>query len=367
MADKFCIHCGNPLTGAKKFCANCGKPVGDVTGAQSPSAVLDGQIFEGLAAKIRMPVHVAPLSGLAPPQMPSLRPPSLRAASPSPRQSEADEAPAADQARFDRVPEPNQNAFTVLVPRCWKIRGGIFDVNPLQADGTGNSMSPKCDFAVMSDDQGTMMMRWIPSWNFADPGYSPSGGAQLQPGQWYQGMPVRPMVSARQFLWELLQAERTRATGMTIDAEEAVNEITAAFYKQAEPLNRGLEQAGLPTWNFESWDMRVEYTEGGQLFWEEVIATIGDYRRGGNMWMNDYTFMLRAPAPLYPTWGRVLEEIRQSAEYNPQWLAAVEKAKGERARMAWETQQYINQVMAEIIAKRQEAWDEAQKKREEPW
>jgi hypothetical protein len=329
--------------------------------------VPDGQIFERLTGKIQMPVHIPKLSGLELPQMAPLRPPSLGIVSPSPQQSKAGDTPAADQVRFDRVPEPNQNAFTVLVPRGWKIRGGIFDVNPLQVDGTGNSMSPKCDFAVMSDDQGTMMMRWIPSWNFADSAYSPSGGAPSQPGQWYQGMPVRPMVSARQFLWELLQAERPRATGMTIDKEEAVHEITAAFYKQAEPLNRGLQQAGLPTWNFESWDMRVEYTEDGQLFWEEVIATIGDYRRGGNMWMNDCTFMLRAPASLYPTWGRVLEEIRQSPEYNQQWLAAVEKAKGERARMAWETQQYANQVMAEIMAKRQQAWDEAQKKREEPW
>jgi len=81
--------------------------------------------------------------------------------------------------------------------------------------------------------------------------------------------------------------------------------------------------------------------------------------------MNDYTFMLRTPAPLYPAWGRVLEHIWQSLENNPQWLAAVEKAKGERARIAWETKQYINQVMAEIMAKRQEAWDEAQRNREE--
>jgi len=362
MAGTFCIHCGNPLIGAKKFCAHCGKSVGEETGAKKPSAMLDGQIFERLAAKIDIPVHLPSLPELALPQKPTLQPPSLRASSPSRQRLKAEEAPAADQVRFDRVPEPNQNAFTVLVPQGWKIRGGIFDVNPLELNGTGNTRSPKCDFAVMSDDQGTMMMRWIPSWNFADFTCSPAG-AQFQPGQWYDGMPVRPMVSARQFLWELLQTERTRAKGMSIDAEDAAAEITAAFCKQYEPLNRGLRQAGLPTWEFETWDMRVEYTEDGQLFWEEVICTIGDYRRGGNMWMNDYTFMLRAPAPLYATWGRVLEEVRQSAQYNPQWLAAVERAKGERARMAWETQQYANQVMAEIIAKRQQAWEEAERKR----
>jgi hypothetical protein len=365
MADMFCIHCGNPLIGAKKFCTNCGRPVGSEIGIKNPSPVLDGQILERLATKVRMPVATQLLSKPAPPLPAALRMPSLRAASPALQRSAESSIPNPDQVAFDRVPEPNQNAFTVLVPRGWKIRGGIFDVNPLQVNGPGNSMSPKCDFAVMSDDQGSMMMRWLPTWNYADPTYSPSGGAQFPPGQWYEGMPVRLMVSARQFLWEMLQAERPRATGMTINAEEPVKEVTAAFYKQAEPLNQSLRQAGLAPWDFESWDMRVEYTEDGQIYWEEVIVTVCDYRRGGNMWTNDYTFMLRAPAPLYPTWGRVLEQIRQSLENNPQWLAAVEKAKGERARIAWETQQYINQVMAEIIAKRQQAYDEAQRKRDE--
>jgi hypothetical protein len=360
MTDAFCIHCGMPLSGAKNFCPNCGKPAGGWTGAKGVSPAPGGEIFERLAAKLRRSPRSPLLSVPELPLTAAFRLLSLRS-----RQAATTGTSDPDQVTFDRVWEPNQYAFTVLVPKGWKFSGGMFDVNPLQANGPGNSMAPKCDFAVMSDDQGSMMMRWMPSWNFADLSYSPSGGTQFPPGQWYEGMPVRIMVSARQFVWEMLQAERPRATRMTIVAEDSVQEITAAFYQQTEPLNRALQQAGLPGWSFESWDMRVEYTEDGQLYREEAVGTIGDYRRGGSLWMNDYTFMLRAPAPLYPQWGRVLEQIRQSLENNPEWLAAVEKGKGERARIAWETQQYINQVMAEIIAKRQAALDQADQAPEE--
>jgi len=62
MADAFCIHCGKPLIGAKKFCTNCGRPVGGESGAKDPFPALDGQIFERLAAKVRMPVPTQLLS-----------------------------------------------------------------------------------------------------------------------------------------------------------------------------------------------------------------------------------------------------------------------------------------------------------------
>jgi len=348
MADKFCIYCGKPLTGAKRFCTNCGRPVDSEIGVKDQSPVSDGQIFERLATKVRMPASAQPLPK-----------PTARL------QSGVSCAPNPGQVLFDRVPEPKQNAFTVLVPRGWKIRGGIFYVNPLHVNGPGNAMSPKCDFAVMNDDQGTMMLRWMPSWNYADLTYSPTQGAIFPPGQWYQGMPVRPMVSAKQFLWEMLQAERPRASGMTIAVEDPLNEVTTAFYKQVELVNQNLQQMGSATLKFESCAMRVEYTEQGQRFWEEVTTTICDNRPGAFMWTNDNTFMLRAPAAAFSTWAGVLLEIRNSLETNLQWLAAVEQARGQHAKIAWETQQYINQVAAEVLANRQKAYDEAQQKREE--
>jgi hypothetical protein len=266
---------------------------------------------------------------------------------------------------FERLTEPNDHAFTVAVPRGWQIRGGIFYVDPLRVNGPGNTLSPKCDFAVVSDDRGTMTVHWMPSWNYADLSYAPAGGGFFQPGQWYQGMPVRLMVSAKQFVCEVLQAERPRATGMRIVMEDPVDEVTAAFYQQAEQVNRNLQQMGLVPLQFQSWGMQVEYTEDGQTYWEEVTTTICDNRAGAFMWTNENTFTMRAPVHAVPRWGRVLLRIRNSVETDQQWLAAVEKARGERARLAWQTQQYINKVAAEMAAQRERAYEQARREREQ--
>jgi hypothetical protein len=42
-----------------------------------------------------------------------------------------------------RTWEPNEKAFTFLVPKGWNFKGGIFNVNPLTQNGPGNSVAPK--------------------------------------------------------------------------------------------------------------------------------------------------------------------------------------------------------------------------------
>jgi hypothetical protein len=364
MADKFCIYCGKPLVGAKRFCSSCGKAVGADPETKGESSALDGNLFERLAGKVRMPDAGRLFSKPEPLLQPEPRLASPRVSSPAP-QARATSTQDSHRISFDRVSEPNENAFTVLAPKGWQIRGGIFNVNPVQANGPGNSISPKCDFAVVSDDQGTMMIRWMASWNFADLTYSPTGGAFFPPGQWYKGMPVRLMTSPRQFLLEMLQGERQGASGMTIAMEDPLQEVTAAFYKQAEEVNQNLQRMGLYPLNFDSCAMRVEYSEGGRRYSEEVTVTICDNRPGAFMWTNENTVLMRAPAAEYATWGPVFLQIRNSLETNPQWLAAVQRASGERAKLAWLTQQYINKVCAEEVARRQAAYEQAQREREQ--
>ena len=101
--------------------------------------------------------------------------------------------------------EPKERAFTLLVPKGWRIQGGVFNVKPLEMNGPGNTMGPKCDFTVKSDDRGTVMVRWVPGWNYADLTYSPTGFSLFKPGQHYQGMPVKLLPIAKQFLTELFK------------------------------------------------------------------------------------------------------------------------------------------------------------------
>jgi hypothetical protein len=260
--------------------------------------------------------------------------------------------------------EPNEKAFSLLVPKGWQTAGGIFNVNPLQMNGPGNTLSPKCDFSVRSDDRGTMMIRWMPSWNFADLTYSPTGFGLFKPGQYYQGMPVRVMVSARQFLMELLGKERPQASNLRVIAEDPMGEVTMAFTQQAQAVNQSLRQMGIAPICFESLAMVVEYTEGGQRFRETAMTTMADNRHGAFQWSNENTILARAPADAFDSWKPILDMIQVSLRPNPEWLAAVAAASGERAKKALETQQYINRVANEIVENRRRTHAEI---RHEQW
>jgi hypothetical protein len=266
--------------------------------------------------------------------------------------------------RLQPVWEPNERAFSVLVPRGWKTVGGVFNVNPLKMNGPGNTLSPKCDFAVKSDDAGTVMLHWMPSWNYADLSLSPSGWGLFRPGQYYQGMPAKPMASPRQFLTQLIQAERPRASGLKFVAEDPMPEVADAYAQKAQAVNQQLMQAGIAPTTFQCLAMLAEYQESGRLFRERVAATIADARASAFMWTNDDTVMFRAPADEFESWKPVLDMFLSSRQMNPQWLAAVHRAMGERARNALETQQYINRVASEIVENRRRTHAEI---RHESW
>lgn len=253
---------------------------------------------------------------------------------------------------LQRVREPNEKAFTVLVPQGWKTAGGIFNVNPLQANGPGNSISPKCDFAVKNGDSGGVMIRWLPTWNYADLTYSPTGFGLFRPGQFYQGMPVKVIQNPKAFLTGMLRKERPRAVDLRIVVEDPMREVTQAYEQQAAALNLQLRQTGLGPLRFDSLAMVAEYTEDGVRYRESLITTIADNRASAFQWSNENTVMFRAPVDEFESWKPVLDMIRASLEVDPQWLAAVARAVGERAKGALETQQYVNRVANEIVENR---------------
>lgn len=251
-----------------------------------------------------------------------------------------------------RAWEPNEKAFSILSPMGWKLAGGEFRVNALQMNGVGNTISPKCDFSLRSDDQGAIMIRWLPSWNYADLTYSRTGSGFFRPGQYYQGMLVKPILDARQFLTEILRNERPQASGFRVIAEDPMNEVTAAFASQAEVINANLRRLNAAPMRFDSRAMLVEYSEGDRRYREVLMTTIVDNRGTALQWSNENTMMYRAPAAGFESWKPILDMIQLSREMNPQWVASVEKGMGPRAKAALETEQYIERLRSEILENR---------------
>jgi hypothetical protein len=269
--------------------------------------------------------------------------------------------------RFRETWEPNERAFSLQVPEGWKISGGVFNVNPQQVNGPANTILPKCDFTVRSDDRGTVMIRWAPSWNYADLTYAATGAGLFRPGQWYRGMPVRLMVSPRQFLYEMLIADRPQASGLRIVAEDPMDEVTAEFEREAMQVNIGLQQQGFAPLRFYSLSIVVEYREGSERYLESAMTTIADSRSSALMWTNERTVTLRAPAAEFESWMPVLAKIHDSVVANQEWLKAVERARGVRNALALQQQQAEIKRNAEMAASRRAVNAALQQEHEKYW
>jgi hypothetical protein len=94
----------------------------------------------------------------------------------------------AGPVHLQRVWEPREQAFTVLVPQGWVTEGGVVRVDPRL--GPTNSVGAKIDFSVKRDPAGTTMIRWLPNITYKDPRYLMGG---FSVGSNTMGMMVYPM------------------------------------------------------------------------------------------------------------------------------------------------------------------------------
>lgn len=264
---------------------------------------------------------------------------------------------------FQRQKEPNENAFTVLVPKGWKVEGGIFNVNPAQAGGPGNSMEPKCDLTVKNDNAGTVLIRWLPSYNYADlsgsPGFAHTAGF-FPPGSSYQGMEVRSMPKVNDFLMDTFKKLHPRAKNVKVTQKEPLPELATIFRKLTQSVNNSMAKLGLPPITFTSGGLVIEYAEGNVRYKEAIITALADARGGAASWSNQYTLEMRAPLEEADKWKPVLDIIRQSIEINPRWLAAVQKAAAQRGQVVQDTMKHIQRIDKEIYENRQKTRSDIQ-------
>jgi len=258
---------------------------------------------------------------------------------------------------FHRVAEPKENAFTMLVPKGWIVEGGIFRVDPSRAGGPGNSVEAKCDIAVKSDRNGTVMLRRLPKINYADgPIVPPTHG----PGANYNGMTVVRMPNIEGFLNYTFKQTRPGARDMKVVRKETLPKLASAVAHAAAPLNRQLAQAGVRPMTFHAGFMIFEYAEGGSRYRELLYTILVDARAAMASWSNDFTTAMRAPAGEADDWKPVLDIISNSVQFNPQWVAGEMKGQGQRADTARKVLEDMNRIDREIVAHRDRTRKEIQ-------
>jgi hypothetical protein len=268
--------------------------------------------------------------------------------------------PAARTLIFRHSEEPKEKAFSFLVPKDWKVEGGIFRINPMQAGGPGNSIQAKCDIAFKRDDAGTVMLRSLPSINYADfssPNFANMAGL-FRPGSNYQGMRVMRMPTTQEYLDGVFQSVHPKAAEVKVIERVALPELAAVYAKAHQSANDALARVGLPGVRLDAGAAVVEYSDAGVRYKELLYAVLSDSRGSGATWGNVQTVFMRAPAAEADQWKPVLDIILHSIRLNLTWLAGELKGADQRSKIVLDTNQAIAKLNDEIWRSRAKTNDD---------
>ena len=252
----------------------------------------------------------------------------------------------AEVLRFQKLAEPKEGAFTMLVPAGWRASGGITRVNPMAANGALNAIGAKLDFSLASDDN-RILLHWYPETNYFDMRGNPAAG-MFPPGSNYNGAPVFPKMNALTYLEQLVfRRAHSGATGVTVKGRYPMPKV-------AESYMAVVRQMGIPAvFQFDAALIVIQYQERGAT-WEEAFYTaVQDWgAAGAGLWSNKDTFSMRVPPGELDKVGRVVSVILNSVELNPRWVEGEIRGQIQRGDIAIKTQQDIARLDREIVEHR---------------
>jgi len=251
---------------------------------------------------------------------------------------------------FDRVTEPNENAFSLLVPKGWQIDGGIYRVDPTQQGGAAQSIAAKVDFTVKKDDAGSVMIRWLPDVLFYDAGYSPAGQMGLfPPGSNYNGMTVYPLISAKEFIPEIaFPYAHPNATNVKFFEQKNLRSVAQNYQQRMRALVPMID------FSYDAAIASISYEENRIAYTEKMICIIENWgRAGAGMWGNKETFYIRTPKNELADYSSLLSVIQNSVIINKQWLAGELKGQQQRGEIMINTQREMQRIEQQITEHRQ--------------
>ena len=250
---------------------------------------------------------------------------------------------------FTRINEPAEAAFSILVPRGWQNQGGIYRMDASRAGGPLNAMEAKCDWLLTSDASGTVAFRILPDIVYA---HADIGGGFFPPGTSYQGAEVRALADAPTHLQNLIQALHPQASGLRIIKIHRLPGEIESMNRGVAYTNQLLSQIGLGGSLFRSDAAGAvyDYTEGGTTYREVMITGIVDMR-AAMTWKNTRTLAFRAPASQFDRWRPVMDIMRFSVRFNPQWVLKEAQGQRERAKIVMQVFDEIRRIDQEIVSR----------------
>ena len=241
---------------------------------------------------------------------------------------------------FKRISEPNEKAFTILVPDGWEVSGGIQRVNPVNS-GAANAIEAKLDFQIKKKGSPSLKIHWLPDMYYYDSRMSPAA-AMFPEGSNYNGMLVLNKRKASDFVYNnLIPYYHPQAVNIQVQNENNAEALEELFKKYDR-----LPQLQM---SYDAFVCDFLYSEKGTNYKERmlcVLTDMGPYTAG--MWKNSNTVYFRAPVEEFQKWEAVFSVISQSVILNPEWLKKEIRGQIKRGEIMANTMQEINRIDQEI-------------------
>lgn len=251
---------------------------------------------------------------------------------------------------FQRHSEPNENAFSFLLPPNWTISGGITRVNPNASGGSGNAIEAKL-YMKLSSPENLAAMAWLPDTRFFDMRRYPGANlsAPMFPdGSNYNGMTVMPLISPADFV-KLVAVPFAHPHAQNIKITE-VQPLTSLAEDYCKLSARQIP--GYPL-NYQAAISTLEYTEGNLVFLEKMVCVIEDFGPlGAGLWGNKETWYVRAEKSRFNEMAPLFSTIGISVRFNTEWIGREIRSQQANSNLSLQTQRDLARIDREIVNQR---------------
>jgi hypothetical protein len=219
---------------------------------------------------------------------------------------------------FHREYEPNEKAFSFLIPKGWKISGGITRINPNSFDELTNSIGPKLYMKLVSPDEKTSI-GWLPDNQFINKQQFATRnhmGTIYPVGNNYNDLEEKAIMSPEEYLIHVaFPFAHPHAQNIKLIDTLPLKIMTKnqlQFTSNLTSPNASEFSAAIIT---------LQYIENEISFMEKMVCVIEDFgsiHKG--LWGNKETWFVRTEIGGFNKMATILSKIGESVRLNHEWI-----------------------------------------------
>jgi hypothetical protein len=259
-----------------------------------------------------------------------------------------------DPVFFSRVWEPNEKAFSLLIPKGWQTEGGAIRILDPNSAGANNMIECKFDLAIKKDSKGSVMIRWLPEMLCID-----QRNAWGNPeGAVFNNTLVRKKRDPVSFMTQVaIPYAHPKASKIIVINTKELPGLASLYSSVVDPAMKMMT-------NMVYYAALIEfsYEEDLKQYSEKMVTVIEDYGvNGGGLWKNRQTMFIRAPLGEISKWESILQVIQNSGIWSIAWIKGEVNGQRQRSGLIAATQKELQEIDNAINESRRRTYSEINK------